>query len=24
MTTGRSDTPLVIRYVYDIPVQTRQ
>jgi hypothetical protein len=24
MTTGRSDTPLVIRYVYDIPAQTRQ
>ena len=24
MTTGRSNTPLVIRYVYDIPLQTRQ
>jgi hypothetical protein len=24
MTTGRSATPLVIRYVYDIPVQARQ
>ena len=24
MTTGRSNTPLVIRFVYDIPVQTRQ
>jgi hypothetical protein len=24
MTTGRSNTPLVIRYVYDIPAQTRQ
>jgi len=22
MTTGRSNTPLVIRYVYDIPLQT--
>ncbi len=24
MTTGRSNKPLVIRYVYDIPLQTRQ
>ena len=24
MTTGRNNTPLVIRYVYDIPLQTRQ
>src|SRR5712664_666592 len=24
MTSGRSNTPLVVRYVYDIPVQTRQ
>ncbi len=24
MTTGRSNTPLVIRYAYDIPMQTRQ
>jgi hypothetical protein len=24
MTTGRSNTPLVIRYVYDIPTQTKQ
>jgi len=23
MTTGRNNTPLVVRYVYDIPVQTR-
>ena len=24
MTTGRNNTPLIIRYVYDIPLQTRQ
>jgi len=24
MTSGRSNTSLVIRYVYDIPIQTRQ
>ena len=24
MTTGRNNTPLDIRYVYDIPMQTRQ
>jgi len=23
MTTGRNNTPLVVRYVYDIPAQTR-
>jgi hypothetical protein len=23
MTTGRSNTPLVVRFVYDIPAETR-